>query len=181
MPKFAHDQRLGAGYGFVGRKGFQNPEKAGDKFPYNVENSDEDESYDDSDVGLNLRSLINKKLSYSNLAKRPEPFSRTDRFTMAKNRMDLAEGSDTPRTTLSGMVPFPMRKFDGPALGGTSSNPSFTVAPGVVDVDPRGWSMGDVKSATVTLSAPSRFVDAVDPELRERIRKKLKIARLSQE
>jgi hypothetical protein len=181
MPKFVHDQRTGAGYGFTGRKGFQNPEKSGDKFPYNTENSDEEEAYDDSDSGLNLRALINKKVSYGNLAKRPEPFSRTDRFTMAKNRLDLAENSATPRTTLSGIVPFPMRKFDGPALGGTSSNPSFTVAPGVVDVDPRGWSMGDVKANPVTDQAPFRFVDAVNPDLRERTRKKLKIARLSQE
>lgn len=181
MPKFVHDQRTGAGYGFVGRKGFQNPEMAGDKFPYNVENSSEEIDYDVDDQELNLRAKINKRLSYGNLARQPEPFSRTDRFTMAKNRLDLAEGSETPRTTLSGIVPFPMRKFDGPAIGGTSSNPSFTVAPGIVDVDPRGWSMGDVKSSPVTIQSPSRFVDAVNPDLRARIGKKLKIARLSQE
>jgi hypothetical protein len=178
MPRFVHDQRTGAGYGFVGRKGFQNTQIAGDKFPYNTENTRENEEDGDED-DLDLRAMINKRLSYGNLARKPEPYSRTDRFTMSKNRLDLAE-SGTPRTTLIGMVPFPMRKFDGPAVGGSSSNPSFTVSPGVVDVDPRGWSMGDVKSKTEELRAPLRFVDAVNPEIRERVGKKLKIARLKQ-
>lgn len=178
MPKYVHDLRVGAGYGFTGRKGFQNPEMAGSKFPYN--NDDEDGYDDDSnEIDLNLRARINKKLSYGNLAKKPNPYSRTDRFTLAKNRFDLSE-SGTPGTTLVGLVPFPMKKFMGPAIGGSSSNPSFTSSPGVVDLDPRGWSMGDVKSKPVEIDSPSRFIDAINPDLRERTRKKLKIARLSQ-
>ena len=179
MPRFVHDQRTGAGYGFVGRKGFQNNQIAGNKFPYNTEDNEKNEDSEEDEDHLNLKASINKKLSYGNLARKPEPYSRSDRFTMAKNRLDLAE-SETPRTTLVGMVPFPMRKFDGPAIGGSSANASFRIAPGVVDVDPRGWSMGDVKSKSEDISAPLRFVDAVNPEIRERARKKLKIARLSQ-
>lgn len=152
---------------------------AGSKFPYNVE----DDNREDADISndeLDLKALINGRLGYGNLARTPEPFSRTDRFTFAKNRLDLSE-SETPGTTLSGLVPFPMRRFDGPAIGGTSSNPSFTVSPGIVDLDPRGWSMGDVKAKQANVNAPLRFVDAVDPDFRESIRKRLKISRINQE
>lgn len=178
MPKFVHDQRTGAGYGFTGRKGFQNPEMAGGKFPYNDESEDKAEDSDEFD--MNFHARVNQKLGYGNLARQPNPLSRSDRFTMAKSRLDLSE-NDTPRTTLSGLVPYPMHKFNGPAVGGSSSNASFRNAPGVVDVDPRGWSMGDVKAAAVDIPAPSRFLDAIDHDLRERTRKKLKISRISQE
>lgn len=179
MPRLVHDQLTGAGYGFIGRKGFQNNQIAGNKFPYNTEDSEENKADEEDEDHLRLITLINKKLSYSNLARNPEPYSRSDRFTMAKNRLDLSE-SETPRTTLIGMVPFPMRKFDGPAIGGSSDNASFRLSPGVVDVNPRGWSSGDVKSKPVEINAPLRFVDAVNPEIQKRTRKKLKISRLSQ-
>lgn len=176
MPRFVHDQRTGGGYGYLGRKGFQsNPTMAGGSFPYQPEEEFEEEDLDDET--LNLKARINKRLGYGNLGRSPEPYSRTDRFTLAKNRLNLAE-SETPGTTLVGLVPFPMRRFDGPAIGGHSVNPSYTVAPGVVDVSPAGWTRGDVSLADKWPDAPPRFVDAINPELRERTRKKLKIARL---
>ena len=176
MPKFVHDQRTGGGYGYLGRKGFQSePTKAGSTYPYQDEDLDIDPDLDDET--MNLKAMINNRLSYSNLGRSPEPYSRTDRFTLAKNRLNLAE-SETPGTTLVGLVPFPMRKFDGPAIGGHSVNPSYTIAPGVVDVSPAGWTRGDVSLADKWPDAPSRFVDAIDPELRERTRKKLSIARI---
>jgi hypothetical protein len=176
MPKFVHDQRTGGGYGYLGRKGFQSdPQKGPAAFPYQTDDTVRDEDLSDED--LNLRAKINRRLSYGNLGRSPEPYSRTDRFTLAKNRLNLAE-SETPGTTLIGMVPFPMRRFDGPAIGGHSVNPSYRVAPGVVDVSPAGWTRGDVKLADEGPAAPPRFIDAVDPEIRERARKKLKIARL---
>jgi hypothetical protein len=174
MPRFVHDQRVGAGYGFTGRKGFQTQNQvAAPEFPYRESSSSEE--FDDEE--LDLKALINKKLSYGNLGRRPEPYSRSDRFTLAKNRLDLAE-SQTPGTTLVGIVPFPMRRFDGPAIGGHSVNPSYTVSPGVVDVSPAGWTRGDVSLADKWPDAPARFVDAINPDLREKTRKKLKIARL---
>lgn len=176
MPKFVHDQRTGSGYGYLGRKGFQSePQKGPATFPYQSDDASRDDDLSDED--LNLRAKINKRLSYGNLGRQPEPYSRTDRFTLAKNRLNLAE-SETPGTTLVGMVPFPMRKFDGPAIGGHSVNPSYRVAPGVVDIAPAGWTRGDVSLADKWPDAPSSFIDAVDPEIRERTRKKLKIARL---
>lgn len=176
MPKFVHDQRTGGGYGYLGRKGFQSdPQRGPSTFPYQLDDTNRNEDLDDEE--LNIRAKINKKLSYGNLGRSPEPYSRTDRFTLAKNRLNLAE-SETPGTTLVGLVPFPMRRFDGPAIGGHSVNPSYTVAPGVVDVSPAGWTRGDVSLADKWPDAPSRFIDAIDPEIREKTRKKLKIARL---
>lgn len=176
MPKFVHDQRAGAGYGFTGRKGFQTQySKSGSKFPYNSEDDVEEQDLDDEE--LNLKARINKKVGYGNLGRQPEPFSRTDRFTLSKNRLNLAESESNART-LIGLVPFPMRKFDGPALGGASVNPAYTLSPGVVDVSPSGWTRGDVSMADKWPEAPSRFVDAINPEIREKTRKKLKIARL---
>jgi hypothetical protein len=177
MPKFVHDQRTGAGYGFLGRKGFQtDPVKAGSTFPY----SDPDGPYrDDEDLNddeLDLRALINKKLSYNNLGHAPVD-KRSDRFTMAKHRYDLSE-SETPGTTLVGLVPFPMRRFDGPALGGTSANASYRVAPGRIDGSPYGWTRGVMTKLDDGPAAPSRFLDAIDPEIRASIKKKLQIARL---
>ena len=89
MPKFVHDQRTGAGYGFTGRKGFQTePAKSADTFPYTQEESPEEDLGDEI---LDLKARINKKLSYGNLGRPPEPYSRTDRFTLSKNRLNLAE------------------------------------------------------------------------------------------
>lgn len=177
MPKFVHDQRTGAGYGFVGRKGFQTQQKAGNIFPYQ---QDDDIIEDElSDEDMNLKARINKKLSYGNLGRQPEPSNRVDRFTLAKNRLDLAESDDSNNTRiLIGLVPFPMRKFDGPAIGGASVNPSYTVAPGRIDGSPYGWTKGELSPLLPAEDAPPRFLDVIDPEVRERSRKKLKIARL---
>lgn len=174
MPKFVHDQRTGAGYGSL-RKGFQSdPQKSGSKFPYNDE-SDPPEDLDDDE--LNLRALINKSLGYNNLSRPPEYTNRTDRFTMSKNRLNLAENESNART-LIGLVPFPMRKFDGPAIGGASVNPSYTVAPGRIDGSPYGWTKGELSPLLPSKEAPVRFLDVIDPDVRERVSKKLKIARL---
>jgi hypothetical protein len=177
MPKYVHDQRTGAGYGYIGRKGFQSePVKAGNSFPYDGPDTEyrDDEDLDDED--LDLRALINNKLSYNNLGRAPSD-RRTDHFTMAKNRLDLSE-SETPGTSLVGLVPFPMRHFDGPAVGGMSDNPSYTVAPGRIDGSPYGWTRGVMTKRDDGPPAPSRFLDAIDPEIRDRVQKKLKIARL---
>jgi hypothetical protein len=177
MPKFVHDQRTGAGYGYLGRKGFQSdPSKSGSTFPYSdqVGPYRDDEDLDDED--LDLRALINNRLSYNNLGRGPTD-QRTDHFTMAKNRLDLSE-SETPGTTLTGIVPFPMRRFDGPALGGHSVNPAYTVAPGRLDGSPYGWVRGRLSRMDPEEQAPSRFLDAIDPEVRERVKMKLKVARL---
>ena len=98
---------------------------------------------------------------------------------MSKNRLNLAE-TDTPGTTLKGMVPFPMRKFDGPAIGGHSANASYRLAPGRLDGSPYGWSRGAMNKQWGGQDAPPRFMDAIDPEVRQRVDKKLKIARLKQ-
>lgn len=175
MPKFVHDQRTGAGYGFIGRKGFQNPSPAGSSFPYSEEDDQEPQEELDDET-LNLKARINGRLGYSNLGREPSD-QRQDFFTMAKSRMDLAE-SESPMGTLTGMVPFPMRGFDGPALGGSSSNPAYTVSPGRIDGSPYGWSRGAMSPMLKGEDAPDRFMDVIDPEVRERVRKKLKIARL---
>lgn len=176
MPKFVHDQRTGAGYGFTGRKGFQtNPSVSGNLFPYNSVESEDEENQDEE--FLNLKARINKRVSYGNLAKEPEPFSRTDRFTMSKNRLNLAENDD-PVRILQGIVPFPMRGFDGPAIGGSSDNPSFRVKPGRIDGSPYGWTRGALFKRQDAIEGPSRFLDAIDPDLREKTKMKLKIARI---
>jgi hypothetical protein len=178
MPKYAHDQRTGAGYGFTGRKGFQNPTPSGESFPY----SDADTPYESDqseldDDELNLKVLINNRLGYNNLG-RQRGDQRADRSTLSKNvRLDLAE-SESPMGTLTGLVPFPMRRFDGPAMGGSSSNASFTVAPGRIDGSPYGWTRGVMSPLAPDQDAPSRFMDAIDPEVRDRIKNKLKITRL---
>lgn len=177
MPKFVHDQRTGAGYGFLGRKGFQtDPAKAGSTFPYSNPDEFHRDDEDLDDEVLDLRAMINNRLSYNNLAQRPSD-RRTDHFTMAKHRYDLSE-SETPGTTLVGLVPFPMRRFDGPALGGMSDNPSFRVAPGRIDGSPYGWGRGVMTKLDDGPQAPSRFLDAIDPEVRDRVQKKLRISRL---
>ena len=176
MPKFVHDQRTGAGYGFTGRKGFQtNPSVSGNLFPYNSGDSSDEEDLDDE--FMNLKASINKKVSYSNLAKEPSPFSRTDRFTMSKNRLNLAE-NDNPISILQGIVPFPMRGFDGPAMGGSSENPAFRVKPGRIDGSPYGWTKGMMFKSQEEMEGLNRFLDAIDPELREKTKMKLKIARI---
>jgi hypothetical protein len=178
MPRFAHDQRAGAGYGFTGRKGFQNPVSAGESFPYSEADTPyeaEQSALDDDE--LNLKVLINNRLGYNNLG-RPRGDQRADRSTLSKNvRLDLAE-SESSMGTLTGLVPFPMRRFDGPALGGSSSNAAFTVAPGRIDGSPYGWTRGVLSRSIPGQDAPSRFLDAIDPEVRDRIKNKLKIARL---
>jgi|GEM_PF-4045781 len=175
MPKFVHDQRTGAGYGFTGRKGFQTePTKSGNTFPYTQEDGPKEEIEDEM---LDLKAMINKKLSYGNLGRPPESYSRTDRFTLSKNRLNLAE-SESHISILSGLVPFPMKGFDGPAIGGTSVNPAYTVAPGRIDGSPYGWTKGVLSPMIDTPDAPSRFLDAIDPEIRDRVGKKLKIARI---
>lgn len=134
---------------------------------------------DDTDLDnetLDLKAMINGRLGYNNLGREPNS-QRTDHFTMAKNRLDLAEGEE-PMGTLSGLVPFPMRGFDGPALGGSSSNPAYTVSPGRIDGSPYGWTRGTMSPMIKGEDAPERFMDVIDPEVRERVRKKLKIARL---
>ena len=180
MPRFVHDQRTGAGYGYTGRKGFQSqPTQSGDAFPYGSKTPDlEQDAQDNTDQVKNLHAKINQRLGYGNLAREPEPFSRTDRFTLAKSRFNLAENDSNART-LIGMVPFPMRRFDGPAIGGSSVNPSYTVAPGRIDGSPYGWTKGKMSPRIPEPDSPPRFMDAIDPEFRENVRKKLKIARLS--
>lgn len=177
MPKFVHDQRTGAGYGFTGRNGFQtNSTKSGSRFPYNEETEEPEE--EESDDFLNLKAQINNKVSYGNLARPPETFSRTDRFTMSKNRLDLSENSETPAKILIGLVPFPMHKFDGPVVGGDSLNPSYRTGPGRIDGSPYGWTKGAMSPMLPTTDSLPRFMDAIDPELRGNVAKKLKIARL---
>lgn len=176
MPKFVHDQRTGAGYGFTGRGGFQTTSmKSGSRFPYNQE---PEYSEEDDDEFLDLKARINKKVSYGNMARSPEPFSRTDRFTLSKNRMDLSENSETPAKILIGLVPFPMQRFDGPVIGGDSMNPSYRTKPGRIDGSPYGWTKGAMSPILPSTNSPPRFMDAIDPEIRGRVAKKLKIARL---
>ena len=176
MPKFVHDQRTGAGYGFTGRKGFQGGyNQSGNLFPYNTDDSSA-ETEDETD--LNLKARINKKLSYGNIARPPETYSRSDRFTLSKNRLDLAESDDHTASILIGLVPFPMKKFDGPVIGGDSMNPSYRTKPGRIDGSPYGWTKGAMSPILPAYDAPPRFMDAIDPEIRNRVGKKLKIARL---
>ena len=180
MPKYVHDQRTGAGYGSLSGRGFQNkPSLAGSRFPYNTDESDPEEEESMSDEDKETRAIIRHRMNYSNLAKQPSASSRHDYFTMAKNRLDLAE-NDTPRTTMLGMVPFPMKRFDGPAIGGMSDNPSYTVGPGRIDGSPYGWTKGAMTPMFGGQDAPPRFMDAIDPEIRNRVQKKLKINRLKQ-
>jgi len=174
MPKFVHDLRIGAGYGFTGRKGFQNPEVSGNLFPYNVSEEDPEDS-EELDKDINTR--INKKISYNNLAQVPNPYTRSDRFTLAKNRLDLSE-NETPAKILIGLVPYPMKKFDGPALGGSSSNAAYRTGPGRIDGSPYGWTKGALSPILPFEDAPSRFLDIINPEVREKASRKLKIARL---
>jgi hypothetical protein len=177
MPGFAHDQRIGAGYGAVSGRGLRhNPSIAGGRFPYNNDDS-EPEVLDDEEI--ETRNIIGKQLNYSNMAREPVASMPRDYFTMSKNRLNLAE-SETPGTTLSGMVPFPMRKFDGPAIGGHSANTSYRLAPGRIDGSPYGWVKGAMSKKWGGEDAPPRFMDAIDPEVRQRVGKKLKIARLKQ-
>jgi len=174
MPRFVHDQRTGAGYGSL-KSGFQSStSSASSTFPYSEESSPPEDA---DDAELNLRALISKSLCYNNLSRPPERTSRTDRFTMSKNRLDLSESESNART-LIGLVPFPMKKFDGPAIGGTSVNPSYTVAPGRIDGSPYGWTKGAISPLLPIKNAPERFLDVIDPAVRERVKKNLKIARL---
>jgi len=178
MPKFVHDQRTGAGYGSLSGRGFQNkPSLAGSRFPYNGDDSDPAQEEEMPDEDKETRAIVQQRLSYSNLARQPSSSSRHDFFTMSKNRLDLAE-SETPATTLSGMVPFPLKKFDGPAIGGMSDNPSYTVAPGRIGGSPYGWTKGMMSPNQPGDAAPPRFMDAIDPEIRNKVSKKLKVSRL---
>jgi hypothetical protein len=180
MPRYVHDQRTGAGYGSLSGRGFQNkPSLAGARFPYNDDPSSEEEEEELSDEMRGTRAGVGAKLNYSNIAREPSTSSRHDYFTMAKNRLDLAE-SDSPRTTLSGMVPFPLQRFDGPVVGGMSDNPSYTVAPGRIDGSPYGWTKGVMMRTQKGQDAPPRFMDAIDPEIRNKVSRKLKISRLKQ-
>lgn len=179
MPKFVHDLRIGAGYGFTGRKGFQNPDVSGNLFPYNVDTSEINDEESEDEESLNLSAEINNKISYGNLAKQPNYFSRVDRFTLAKNRLNLAESESNART-LIGLVPYPMRSFDGPALGGDSVNPSYRTRPGRIDGSPYGWTKGVLSPMLPAEDSPPRFMDAINPDVRERANKKLKISRLKQ-
>jgi|LakMenEpi03Aug12_release.lakeMendotaPanAssembly.Ray.scaffolds.fasta_scaffold302861_2 hypothetical protein len=176
MPRYVHDQRVGAGYGAIGGRGLRHGDfMSGARFPYN---NDDSEPQDIDDEMQDTKDKIGLKLNFSNIAREPSKSSRRDFFTMSKNRLDLSE-NDSPRTTLSGMVPFPLQKFTGPAIGGQSDNPSYTVAPGRIDGSPYGWVKGVMTPSFGAEDAPPRFMDAIDPDVRERSRKKLKIARLS--
>lgn len=180
MPKYVHDQRTGAGYGSLSGRGFQNkPSLAGSRFPYNSDDSDLEQEENMSDEDKETRAVVGLRLNYSNLAQQPSTSSRHDYFTMAKNRMDLSE-SETPGTSLSGMVPFPLKRFNGPAIGGMSDNPSYTVAPGRIDGSPYGWTKGKMSPIFGGEDAPPRFMDAIDPEVRNKVSKKLKVSRLKQ-
>jgi hypothetical protein len=178
MPKFVHDLRIGAGYGFTGRKGFQSSlTPSGASFPYNDADEFESEEHaEETDQMKNLHARINQKIGYGNLARPPED-RRTDRFTLAKNRLNLAEGESNART-LIGLVPFPLKRFDGPVIGGASTNPSYTTAPGRIDGSPYGWTKGILSPLIPAQDAPPRFMDAIDPEFREKVKGKLKISRI---
>jgi hypothetical protein len=130
------------------------------------------------DEDQETRDIIGRRLSHSNIAREPSQSMRRDYFTMSKNRLNLAE-TDSQARTLLGMVPFPMQRIDGPAIGGHSSNRAYRVAPGRIDGSPYGWTKGAMnKKWGDENEAPPRFMDAIDPEVREKVSLKLKIPRL---
>lgn len=174
MSNFVNDANVGSGYGSIITK-FAKDTKAGQLFPYNnVQNSEEDEEIDDDPMRID----VSNKINYSNFSCAPSN-NRTDRDTLGtKGLAERVLDDQTDRRTLVGMVPFPLRKFDGPAIGGLSTNSIYTIAPGRKSGSPYGWTKGVMTKNDAGPIAPMRFMDVIDQDLLQKTKMKLKIKRL---
>lgn len=178
MPKFSHDPQTGAGYGLIKTK-FDRPTQAGKMFPYNVDNSDDTEVDSSNEIEL-LRNQIAQLLNYSNYARQPGT-GRTDRSTLTKARLSLEsrEIDNSDARTLTGMVPYPMRRFDGPPIGSQPMGKIYTIAPGRLTGSPYGWTRGVMSRDDKGPVMPHDFMSAIDPDLLQKTKMKLKLKRLS--
>lgn len=178
MPKFAHDPQIGAGYGLIKTK-FDRPSQAGKMFPYNGDTSDESELNSSNEIEI-LRNQIAQLLNYSNYAKQPGN-GRTDRNTFTKARLSLEshEIDNSDKRTLTGMVPYPMKRFDGPPIGSQATGKIYTIAPGRLTGSPYGWTRGVMSRDDEGPVMPHNFMSAIDPDLLQRTKMKLKLKRLS--
>jgi len=174
MSNFVNDANVGSGYGSIITK-FAKDTKAGQLFPYNnVQNSEEDEEIDDDPMRID----VSNKINYSNFSCAPSN-NRTDRDTLGtKGLAERVLDDQTDRRTLTGMVPFPLRGFSGPPIGGGAGGKLITMAPGRIGGSPYGWTRGAMTKIDDGPIAPARFMDAIDPEILQRTKMKLKLRRL---
>lgn len=175
MSYFSHDNKAGGSYGSIITK-FSKDSKAGKLFPYNSVQHDNDEEEDIIEDPMSFD--ISNKINYSNFSCAPGN-NRTDKYTLGtKGLKEYILDDQTDRRTLVGMVPFPLRKFDGPAIGGLSTNSIYTIAPGRKSGSPYGWTKGVMTKNDAGPIAPIRFMDVIDQDLLQKTKMKLKIKRL---
>jgi hypothetical protein len=169
------DPHTGGGYGTTKAKSSGLDYKTQDVYPYH-EKQDELEDFDLDDE--ELFDKIAKRIDLSNIAK-PATTGRTDRGTFTKMRLDLMEdASDTK--IMTGMVPFPFsslyEKFDGPALGGFSTNQAYKTGPGRNSFGTvRGWSQAPDTNPVGDKLTMFNIHDMIDPGVRSLAKSNLMI------
>lgn len=170
MMKVVHnrlgDANVGGGYGTTKAKTSGKDYKTQDTYPYH--DSQEDlTDFDEEDQAM--FNKIANKIDMSNIAKAATT-GRTDRSSFTKMRLDLMEdASDTH--IMSGMVPFPFttlyKKFDGPALGGFSTNQAYKTGPGKNSYGTvRGWSQAPDTNPVGDKLTMTNIHDMIDPSVR---------------
>ncbi len=167
---FKGDANAGAGYGTLKKKFSGGTYTNVGTFPY-FEDEDSFEDEDLEDV-MQSRKIVNKT-GYTDIA-RDRPHVRADRASFTKMRWNITELS-----IMKGITPFPAsilyKKFDGPAVGGSSFNQTFTSAPGRLVGTQYGTSHASVLPDD-NLITINRLNDLMDPDTRNLVRQRLKVA-----
>lgn len=167
---FKQDANTGAGYGTLKKKFSGGSYTTVGTFPYYVTDEEEDDFDDIEDVMLS-KDVLNKT-DFTDIA-RDRPHKRADRASLTKMRWNITE---TP--TMKGIAPFPFKilykKFDGPAVGGSSTNQSFTNAPGRIVGTQYGTTRAN-KLSDDGLITIERLNDLMDPDTRNLVKQQLKV------
>jgi len=166
---FYGDANTGAGYGTLKKKFSGGPYTTVGTFPY----FEDDDTFEDEDLEDIMRSKkVTNKTGYTDVA-RDRPYVRADRASFTKMRWNITEIA-----IMKGITPFPgqllYNKFDGPSVGGASTNQSFTNAPGRLV----GNQYGSTRASQLPddeLITLDRMSDLMDPDTRNLVKQRLKI------
>jgi hypothetical protein len=167
---FKQDANTGAGYGTLKKKFSGGTITTVGTFPYFDDGTEDEE--DDDLSNLMTSKLVSNKTGYTDVA-RDRPHKRADRASFTKMRWNITETA-----AMKGMVPFPFKviygKFDGPSVGGASTNQSFTNAPGRLVGTQYGTTRAN-KLSDDSLITIDRLNDLMDPDTRNLVKQRLKV------
>jgi len=168
---FSGDANVGAGYGTLKKKFSGGDYTTVGTFPYIID----DPTLADEDLEdvMHTQDFVNRT-GYTSVAK-PRTHTRKDNASLTKMRWStsLEESS-----IMKGITPFPAsllyKNFSGPAVGGSSSNQSYSNMPGRFI----GTQYGSTRASKLdndSLITIDRLHDLMDPDTRNLVKQRLKI------